>query len=79
MQAAKTFGISTLTYYTWKKKANGTTRREPLTVSDGTLDWLLCSRLRNQIQQLLPVALREEVDAAARQALGASRRGQEKA
>jgi transposase-like protein len=82
VQAAKKFGISTLTYYTWKKKANETAARGPrsLTVSDGTLDGLLRSRLRNRLQQLLPVVLREEVDAAVSRALGTNaRRGRRKA
>lgn len=71
VQTAKKFGISTLTYYTWKKKA-GATHQGPLAVSDGTLDGLLRTRLRRRLQQLLPVVLREEVDAAVQQALGTS-------
>jgi transposase len=72
VQAAKKFGISTLTFYNWKKKANGSTRREggALAASKDPLDGLLRSRLRTRLQQLLPVALREEVDAVVRQALG---------
>jgi transposase-like protein len=71
VQAAKKFGISTLTYYTWKKKAGETTLRGPLAVSDRTLSGLLRSQLRNRLQQILPAVLREEVDACVRQALGA--------
>ena len=78
VQAAKKFGISTLTYYNWKKKSAAGTTPRGLKVSDGTLDGLLRSRLRSRIQQLLPVALREEVDAAVSQALGTSGRSRKK-
>ena len=74
VQAAKKFSISTLTYYTWKKRAKEFASRESelRSGSDGTLDGLLRSRLRNRLQQLLPIVLREEVDACVRQALGTS-------
>ena len=74
VQAAKKFGISTLTYYTWKKRAAGTPRRasDRRVGSQTSLDALLRSRLRHRLEQLLPVVLREEVEACVQQALGTS-------
>ena len=65
VQAAKKFGISTLTYYNWKKKANGSTPLAGKAVarSGSTLDGLLRSQVRNRILEILPEIMRTEVAA----------------
>ncbi len=68
-KAAKRFGISTLTFYNWRKKAGlGKSRRSkgpraPLSSADGVAN-LIREQVRGQIQQLLPEIIREEVDTA---------------
>ena len=69
-KAAKRFGISTLTFYTWRKRA-GSLRRPVRTKAvgalppsgDGFAD-LIRDQVWAQVRKLLPEIVRAEVDAA---------------
>lgn len=69
VQAAKKFGISTLTYYTWKKKATTGSRARQTSSPDG-LDGLLRTQVRDRIRELLPGIVKDEVASYVRQVLG---------
>jgi transposase-like protein len=65
--AAKKFGISTLTFYTWRKKAGKT--RKPLAAGRaanlGTgVTVQLRSQIRETLRAMIPDIVREEVQAA---------------
>lgn len=81
VQAAKKFGISTLTFYNWKKATKGSIRRDGglRVASKDPLAGLLRSRLRDRIQHLLPTLLEEEIAASLNQVLGTRVRGRAKA
>lgn len=61
----KRFGVTPVTYYSWRKKAGvGKRRRSRVAVRagrDGSLESQLRSEVRAKIQELLPSILREEV------------------
>src|ERR1044072_2261877 len=68
-KAAKRFGISTLTYYAWRKKAGAPARRgRPPSrpagsgPADGNLETELRAQVRSQISALMPQIVREEVE-----------------
>lgn len=58
-KAAKKFGISTLTYYTWRKKAN--TAGSILKTTDGSLAGLVRSGVRAKVAAIVPGIVRQEV------------------
>ena len=68
-KAAKRFGISTLTFYNWRKKSGTSARghskaaRGSRSSGDG-IAGLVRDQVRSEIQSVLPAIVREEVDSA---------------
>ena len=63
-QVSKRFGISTLTYYNWRKKAGSNSARKPGRPSgngSGDISNQIREALRAQIRQLLPQLIEEEI------------------
>lgn len=63
--AAKKHGVSAVTIWQWKRPAKSSKRqaRAPRTTSasNGSLDGLLRTQVRNHIRQMLPALVRDEV------------------
>src|SRR5438067_2312567 len=73
-QVRSRFGISTLTYYTWRKKAGspaGRRRGRPPGGGTSGIDGQIREAIRERVRSLLPQILREEIGAL----LGSSGRG----
>jgi transposase-like protein len=61
-KAAKRFGISTLTFYTWRKKTTRARVREAgRRQVDGSLASLIRAGVHARVRELLPGIVREEV------------------
>jgi transposase-like protein len=80
-QVHQRFGISTLTYYLWRKKAGAgnrgparTKRTHRAPIRDGALAAQVRQEVQAKVGEILPQILREEVAAYVGQALGGRRR-----
>jgi transposase len=64
-QVQKRFGVSTVTYYSWRKKAGGKAKRgrpaAAARLNDGDLGQQLRSEVQGRIRELLPAIVRAEV------------------
>lgn len=63
-QAAKRFGVSTLTFYRWRGPVSG--RRRVATSASrghGAVEGTVRGEVRSRIQKMIPRIVREEVDA----------------
>ena len=65
-KAAKKFGISTLTFYNWRKRAGNQARALAGTgiLTGGSLASVLRAEVRAQVRELLPSIVLEEVSRA---------------
>jgi len=77
-QVKKKFGVTPVTYYSWRKKA-GTTRRRggatPMAArSGGGSDNLLRSQVQSRVREMLPEIVRTEVNSYLDSLFGASGR-----
>jgi len=74
----KRFGVTPVTYYSWRRKAGVGKRRKSVAGPRGASDGLLKSQLRTQLNarlgKLFPGLLRSEVSAYLDAALGIKRR-----
>jgi hypothetical protein len=72
------FGVTPVTYYSWRKRKSGAVARRgrpPGTGRNGDLDQQLRVAARERIQALMPTILRSEIDAYIKSSLGGKRRG----
>ena len=80
VEVSKRFGVSTLTYYLWRKKAGTGARRRPVRsgaprqARPNGFDQDLRGAVRQQIQATLPAIIREEIERYLQEALGSPRR-----
>jgi transposase-like protein len=73
-QAATKFGISTFTFYAWKRRAKQPARgRDTGRQVSGSLGGVLHSEVRLRVRQMLPEIIRQEVAEYMGQALGTKR------
>lgn len=74
-KAAKKFGISTLTFYTWRKKAGFQPTPAGSTLqAAGSLAGIVRAQVQAKVRAILPGIVREETSAFVQQALGGRRR-----
>jgi transposase-like protein len=73
-QVHEKFGVTPVTYYSWRKKVGAGVRRgRPSRAGDLNQELRLAARKR--IQELMPTILRSEIDAYIKSNLGGKRRG----
>lgn len=77
----KRFGVTPVTYYSWRKKSGVGRRRGRRTARvsqpalNGTLEASIRSEIRSRLQSMMPDLLRQEVGNYVQSMLGAKRRG----
>ena len=69
----KRFGVTPVTYYSWRKKTGAGPRRGKR-AGVGGLDGQLRSQIKDRIQRLIPEIIRSEVDAQLATLFGAAPR-----
>ena len=76
-KAAKKFGISTLTFYNWRKRAGAPRGQVSASIQlDGSLAGVVRAHVQAKVRELLPGIVREEVDDFVAKTLGvAHKRG----
>ena len=79
LQVQKKFGVTPVTYYSWRKKTGLTHRRgRPVAVAAGPASDLtqqVRSEVRAKVRQILPVIVRTEVSGYLNALFGGARRG----
>ena len=79
-QVQKKFGVTPVTYYSWRKKA-GTTRRRGTTAKGrggaiGNVGYQLRSEVQSRVRQILPEIVRTEVNTYLNTLFAGRKRGQ---
>ncbi|HEY6866350.1 MAG TPA: transposase [Candidatus Eisenbacteria bacterium] len=76
LQVQKKFGVTPVTYYSWRKKTGLSSRRGGLAAfaSRGDLGGHVRAEVQSKVRQLLPAIVRSEVSAYLNEVLG-TRRG----
>ena len=83
-QVKSKFGVTPVTYYSWRKKTGATARRgrpAATTVvarSSGSLDTQVRTEVRNRVQQILPEIVRGEVSTYLDTLFAGTKRGRRK-
>jgi transposase-like protein len=78
LQVKRKFGVTPVTYYSWRKKKGLTRRRGSIglvTGSTGNLTQHVQSEVRARVRQLMPGIVRNEVSGYLRQLFGGNGRG----
>lgn len=76
LQVKKKFGVTPVTYYSWRKKKGLTRRRGAIGLMAGTTGNLtrhVQSEVRARVRQMMPGIVRHEVNGYLRQLFGGSR------
>jgi transposase-like protein len=79
-QVQKKFGVTPVTYYSWRKKTGLAARRGRSTgamraAGNATLSGQVRSEVQTRVRQILPEIVRSEVSAYLNMVLGSGRRG----
>ncbi len=83
-QVKAKFGVTPVTYYSWRKKTGATGRRgrpaatTVVTHGGGSLDIQVRSEVRSRVQQILPEIVRGEVSSYLDTLFAGSKRGRRK-